>query len=149
MGRRVRFVSDAYQRILWEYENNRLIEPTKVRQMEGLIPAPLEVLAKESFPATARLVDRFVRTGEESIRALAVKGYRDIMVRLAIILKEMEQAENLAALIEELRNVINLENEAIRDVKTRLEDLENSLFNSAKKKKPNKPSKSVPLKKDD
>jgi len=149
LGRRVRFVSDAYQRILWEYENNRLIEPTKVRQMEALIPAPLEVLAKESFPATARLVDRFVRTGEESVRDLAVKGYRDIMVRLAIILKEMEQAENLAALIEELRNVINLENEAIRDVKTRLEDLENSLFNSAKKKKSNKPSKSVPLKKDD
>jgi hypothetical protein len=115
--------------------------------MEALIPAPLEVLAKEAFPATARLVDRFLRTGEESVRSLAAKGYRDIMARLAIILKEMEQAENLAALIEELRNVINLENEAIRDVKARLQNLEDSLFNSAKKKKPNKPSESVPLKK--
>jgi hypothetical protein len=147
MGRRVRFVSEAYQRILWEFENNRLIEPTKVRQMEALIPEPLEVLAKEAFPATARLVDRFMRTNEESVRAEAIKGYRDIMARLATILKEMEQAEDLAALIEQLRNVINLENEAIRDVKSRLQDLENSLFNPSKKKQPNKPSDSVPLKK--
>ncbi len=143
MGRRVRFVSEAYQRILWEYENNRLIEPTKVRQMEALISDPLEVLAKEDFPATARLVDRFLRTSDESLRAEAINGYREISVRLAIILKEMEQAENRDALIEELRNVINLENEAIRDVRTRLNDLEDSLFNSAKKKKPTKPSDSA------
>lgn len=134
LGRRVRFVSEAYQRILWEYENNRLIEPTKVRQMEALIPAPLEVLAKEAFPATARLVDRFLRTNDESVREEAIKGYREILTRLDAILKEMEQAENLAALIEELRNVINLENEAIRDVKKRLEDLESNLFGPGKKK---------------
>lgn len=134
MGRQVRFVSEAYQRILWEYENNRLIEPTKVRQMEALIPSPLEVLAKEDFPATAKLVDRFLRTNDEAIRSQAIKGYRDITDRLTSILKEMEQAESLAALIEDLRNVINLESEAIRDVKTRLEDLENSLFNPKKKK---------------
>ncbi|MFT4841967.1 MAG: hypothetical protein ACJA0V_001748 [Planctomycetota bacterium] len=148
MGRQVRFVSEAYQRILWEYENNRLIEPTKVRQMEALIPSPLEVLAKEDFPATAKLVDRFLRTNDEAVRAEAVKGYRDITDRLTSILKEMEQAESLAALIEDLRNVINLESEAIRDVKTRLEDLENSLFNPKKKKQQSpKPIGSEPPKK--
>tara|TARA_R110002094_G_scaffold3323_3_gene11423 strand:- start:2236 stop:4554 length:2319 start_codon:yes stop_codon:yes gene_type:complete len=146
MGRRVRFVSEAYQRILWEFENNRLIEPTKVRQMEALIPAPLEVLAREAFPETARDVDRFLRTNDEAVRAKAIKGYRDIMARLATILKEMEQAEDLAALIEQLRNVINLESEAIRDVKKRLEDLENNLFNQ-KDDKSTKPSESVPPKK--
>ena len=146
MGRRVRFVSEAYQRILWEFENNRLIEPTKVRQMEALIPAPLEVLAREAFPETARDVDRFLRTNDEAVRAKAIKGYRDIMARLATILKEMEQAEDLAALIEQLRNVINLESEAIRDVKKRLEDLENNLFNQ-KDDKSTKPSEPVPPKK--
>jgi hypothetical protein len=115
--------------------------------MEALISDPLEVLAKEDFPATARLVDRFLRTSDESLRAEGINGYREISARLAIILKEMEQAENLAALIEELRNVINLENEAIRDVRTRLNDLEDSLFNSARKKKPTKPVDTVPPKK--
>lgn len=133
LGRRARFVSEAYQRILWEYENNRLIESNKVRQMEAVITVPLDVLAKEAFPATARLVDRFQRTQDESVRAEAVKGYRDISARLAAILNEMEQAENLAALLEELRNVINLENDAIQDVKRRLKDLEDNLFNPKKK----------------
>ena len=144
LGRRARFVAEAYQRILWEYENNRLIEANKVRQMEAVITVPLEVLAKEAFPATSRLVTRFAQTGEESVRASAVKGYRDIQARLSAILAEMEQAENLAALLEELRNVINLETQAIRDVKRRIKDLEDNLFNRRKKKEPlNKPSESA------
>jgi len=148
LGRRARFVSEAYQRILWEYENNRLIESNKVRQMEAVITVPLNVLAREAFPATARLVDKFMQTGDESVRAEAVAGYRDIQTKLAAILNEMEQAENLAALLEQLRNVINLENDAIRDVKRRIKDLEDDLFNRKKKKDPNdKPSKSAqPLK---
>jgi len=133
LGRRVRFVSEAYQRILWEYENNRLIEANKVRQMEAVITVPLAVLAKEAFPATARLVTQFQETGDESVRASAVEGYRDIMARLAAVLNEMEQAENLAALLEELRNVINLEAEAIRDVRKRIKELEDDLFNRKKK----------------
>jgi len=135
LGRRVRFVGEAYQRILWEYENNRLIESNKVRQIEGVITAPLEQLATEAFPATSRLVERFSRTGDEAVRAEAVEGYRDIERRIAAILKQMEQAETLAALLEELRNVINLEKDAIRDVRQRLEDTERSLFESKKKKK--------------
>ena len=146
LGRRVRFVSEAYQRILWEYENNRLIEANKVRQMEAVITVPLEVLAKEAFPDTARLVDRFQRTQDEAVRAEAVAGYRDISARLAAVLNEMEQAENLAALLEELRNVINLENDAIQDVKKRLKDLEDNLFNR-KEEKNNTPGESDPSKK--
>ena len=128
LGRRVRFISEAYQRILWEYENNRLIESNKVRQMEAVITTPLNVLAKEDFPSTARLVTRFLRAADESVRSSAVEGYRDIKVRLDAILNEMEQAENLAALLEELRNVINLETDAIREVQKRLQELESILF---------------------
>jgi hypothetical protein len=134
LGRRVRFVADAYQRILWEFENNRLIESNKVRQIESVITVPLEVLAREAFPATARLVNQFSRTPKESIRQAAIKGYEDIELRLAAVLKEMEQAENLAALIEELRNVINLETEAIRDVKQRVRNREDSIFKTKKNK---------------
>jgi hypothetical protein len=146
LGRRVRFISEAYQRILWEYENNRLIESNKVRQMEAVIVTPLNVLAKEDFPLTARLVDRFGRTADESVRSSAAEGYRGIKVRLDAILSEMEQAENLAALLEELRNVINLETDAIRDVQKRLKALESSLF-EPKKPKSVKPSESDPSKK--
>lgn len=146
LGRRVRFISEAYQRILWEYENNRLIESNKVRQMEAVITTPLNVLAKEDFPSTARLVTRFLRAADESVRSAAVEGYRDIKVRLDAILNEMEQAENLAALLEELRNVINLETDAIREVQKRLQELESSLF-EPKKKKSVKPSASDPSKK--
>lgn len=144
LGRRARFVAEAYQRILWEYENNRLIEANKVRQMEAVITVPLQVLAKEAFPATARLVNRFLQTGDESVRAQAVSGYRDIQKRLAAILNEMEQAENLAALLEELRNVINLETDAIRDVKRRIKDIEDNLFERRDKDRKDKKDKKDP-----
>jgi hypothetical protein len=133
LGRRVRFVGEAYQRILWELENNRLIEENKVRQIEAVITAPLEQLAKEAFPATARLVNDFVRSSDEAVRKEAVEGYRDISRRLAEIIKAMEQAETLAALLEELRNVINLESDAIQDVKRRIKDREDNLFKKKKK----------------
>ena len=135
LGRRVRFVGEAYQRILWELENNRLIEENKVRQIEAVITAPLEQLAKEAFPATARLVSDFVRSRDEDVRIRAVEGYREISRRLAEIIKAMEQAETLAALLEELRNVINLETDAIADVKRRIKSREDSLFQRKKPKK--------------
>ena len=135
LGRRVRFVGEAYQRILWELENNRLIEDNKVRQIEAVITAPLEQLAKEAFPSTARLVSDFISTNEESVRDSAVEGYQEISRRLAEIIKAMEQAETLAALLEELRNVINLETDAISDVKRRIKDREDSLFQRKKPKK--------------
>ena len=121
--------------IMWELENNRLIEENKVRQIEAVITAQLEQLAKEAFPATARLVSDFVRSRDEDVRTRAVEGYREISRRLAEIIKAMEQAETLAALLEELRNVINLETDAIADVKRRIKNREDSLFQRKKPKK--------------
>jgi len=46
----------------------------------------------------------------------------------------MEEAESLAALLEELRTVIKLENEAIRDVEGRVRQNESEFF------QPKKPS---------
>jgi hypothetical protein len=144
LGRRVAFVGESYQRILWEYENNRLIESNKVRQLEQLIPQPLQALAKESFPSTSRDVDSFGRTGDEAVRTGAVAGYREIERRIAAVLKDMEQAENLAALIEELKNVIKLEDGAIRGVEDRVKGRENDLFTPKKAKdgeQPKEPGK--------
>lgn len=146
LGRRVAFVADIYQRILWEYENNRLIEANKVRQMESLIPQPLTALAKEAFPATSRLVDTFSSTGEEATRASAVTGYEDILRRLRAVLQEMEQAENLAALLEELRVVIKIEDSVIQEVESRKRAEEQSLFGPGKEAGKDTPPKDAPKK---
>lgn len=135
LGRRVAFTGEQYQRILWEYENNRLTESNKVRQLESLIPTPLQLLAKESFPATARLVDAFLTAPLEATRVSAVEGYRDIERRMTAILQQMEDAESLAALIEDLKLVINLEGEAIRDVEKRRKDVEGDIFKPKEKLK--------------
>ncbi|MBL8732603.1 MAG: hypothetical protein JNN13_09575 [Planctomycetes bacterium] len=136
LGRRVAFVADAYQRLLWEYENNRLIEPNQVRQIEGLIPGPLAVLAKDAFPATSRQVAAFADTGDEATRLAAVDGYKDIEARIRAVLKQMEDAERLAALLEELKSVIKLEDGAIRGVKQRVEDREADIFGPRGQKSP-------------
>ncbi len=132
LGRRVAFVGESYQRILWEYENNRLIESNKVRQIETLITAPLADLAKAAFPATSRLVEAFAGAGEQASRTAASDGYAAILRQLQAILAQMEQAENLAALLEELRNVIKIEESAIRDVEKRVKEREQDVFGPGK-----------------
>ncbi|MDO8348807.1 MAG: hypothetical protein Q7T30_01120 [Planctomycetota bacterium] len=146
IGRRVAFVGESYQRILWEYENNRMIEQNKVRQMESLIPVPLAGVAKDAFPATSRLVEAFSETSVEATRAEAVAGYDDIKRRLEAIMKEMEQAENLAALLEELRVVIKIEDSAIQEVESRVRAAEQKAFGDGKDKQKDDPKK-VPEKK--
>jgi hypothetical protein len=132
LGRRVAFVADGYQRILWEYENNRLWEQNQVRQVEGLVTAPLQALAKADFPATARRVDDYARLADEALRAEAAEGYRDIVRRITAVLKQMEEAESLAALLEDLRAVIKLEDEAVRDVQGRVRQNEDDIFRPRK-----------------
>jgi hypothetical protein len=139
LGRRVAFVGENYQRILWEYENNRMIDQNKVRQMEALIPVPLAGVAKEAFPSTSRLVETFSEGSDEATRTEAVAGYDDIKRRLEAIMKEMEQAENLAALLEELRVVIKIEDSAIQEVESRVKAAEQKAFGHGKDKKQDEP----------
>lgn len=141
LGRRVAFVGDLYQRILWEYENNRLQDANKVRQQEALIPQPLAAVAKEAFPATSRLVDEFAGNGDESTRAAAIAGYEGALRRLQAVLKEMEQAESLSALLEDLRVVIKIEDTVIQEVESRKQAEEQSTFGRPKDKTPEQPKK--------
>ncbi len=135
LGRRVVLASDLYQRILLEYENNRIWEPSKVREYEALTAVPLLDLGKNAFPATARDVATYADTGEEELRASAAEACDEILRRLEAILRIMEQVETLAALIEQLRGVIKLEDSAIRDVETRLKAAGESLFQKPSKDK--------------
>lgn len=128
LGRRVAFVAETYGRILLEYENNRLIEPAKVREIENAITVPLAGLGKEDFPRTARQVGEFAAGGDEAVRTAAAGGIDQILARLLAVLQRMEQAETLAALLEDLRGVIKLEDRAILDVETTLKNTLESLF---------------------
>lgn len=128
LGRRSAFVAETYGRILLEYENNRLIEPAKVREIENAITVPLTGLGKDDFPRTARQVADFATGGDEAVRAAAAAGIEQVVARLQAVLQRMEQAETLAALLEDLRGVIKLEDRAILDVETTLKNTLDSLF---------------------
>lgn len=134
LGRRTAFIGESYQRILWEYENNRLIDQNRVRQLESVIPVPLADVGKEAFPASGRRVDAFSGTRKEDLSKEAVDGYADIEKRLLAVLNEMTQAETLAALLEELRAVINIENSVQQDVEKKAKQAENDIFGPDKKK---------------
>jgi hypothetical protein len=134
LGRRVALVGELYQRILWEYENNRLVDPTKVRQMEALIPQPLASAAKENFPTSSRLVEAYSETSNASTKTEAVELYVEILRRLQAVLKEMEQAESLAALLEDLRVVIKMEDSVLQEVEKRKQAEEQDTFGPGKKK---------------
>ena len=122
LGRRTAFVGETYFRILQEFENNRLLERKNVADIEASVTTPLAALAKESFPGTSRQVDEFSNAGSEEVRSSAVAGYEEILRRLDTIIKVMEQAETLAALIEDLKGVIKAEDTAIKEVEKRLRE---------------------------
>ena len=147
LGRRADFVAETYQRLILEYENNRLWEPNNARQKEAQIPTPLRQLAKESFPATARQIEHFGVTAAEPTRAEAVAGCKELLRRIDAILKAMEEAETLAALIEDLRVVIDLEKQAIRQVQQTVQKREEELFRP-KDGESSPPSPTPPDKKD-
>lgn len=134
LGRRAGFVGENYQKVLWEYENNRMWESSKVREVEAVITAPLEALAKGDFPVTSRQVETFSQTGDEAVRTDAIAGYDAICKKLEDVIKNMEQAETLAALLESLRNLINVEDHVINDVEKQLREKANELFRPHDKK---------------
>ncbi len=134
LGRRIAHAADLYQRILWEYENNRIWESSKVREYEALTSSPLADLARTAFPQTAHQIGTFADTGDEGLRSSAADGYAEILRRLDAVITIMEQVETLAALIEQLRGVIKVEDSAIREVENRLKAAGESLFNKPKDK---------------
>lgn len=134
LGRRTAFIGESYQRILWEYENNRLIDQNRIRQMESVIPVPLADVGKDALPASGRRVDAFAVSRKEDLSKEAVDGYADIEKRLLAVLNEMTQAESLALILEGLREVINIQNSVQQDVENKAKQAENDIFGPDKKK---------------
>ena len=135
LARRVGFVGETYQRILWEYENNRLWEQNKIRQAEQVITVPLAEVGGVDLPASGRLVREYRSTGSVEAKDAAVDAYGRILRRLEEVLSQMEQAENLAALLEDLRIVIKIEEAAMQQVEKRVQAAEQDLFGPGKDKK--------------
>lgn len=133
LGRRVSFVGEAYQRILWEFENNRLLEPGRVREIEAVTATPLAELAREPFPSSARQVDDFANAGDETVRTAAIAAYDQILSRLEAIINVMAQAETLAAIIEQVRGVIKTQDQSVLEVEKRIKDAAKSTFGEKKK----------------
>jgi hypothetical protein len=138
LGTRTAFVGETYQRILWEFENNRLIEPDKVRGIEAVITEPLSHLAKDDFPPSSHDVDQFAASGDEELRQKATVSYERIVHAIEIVLKNMEDAETLAALMEELRAVIKMQDGAMHEVETRIRTEIDKSFPGGKPKDPPK-----------
>jgi len=132
LGRRCKFVGETYQRILWEYENNRIWEPSKTREIAALTSIPLASLAKGPFPQTSRQVGEFSDTGNEDLRSEAIDAYKQILARLEAIIKVMEQAETLAALLEQLRGVIKVQDGAIKAVEDQIRKAGANVFGAPK-----------------
>jgi hypothetical protein len=133
LGRRVSFVGEAYQRILWEFENNRLLEPGRVREIEAVTATPLAELAREPFPNSAKQVDDFANAGDEAVRTAALAAYDQILSRLEAIINVMAQAETLAAIIEQVRGVIKTQDQSVLEVEKRIKDAAKSTFGEKKK----------------
>jgi hypothetical protein len=133
LGHRAAFVGEAYQRILWEFENNRLLEPGRVREIEAVTATPLAELAREPFPLTARQVGEFADAADEQVRTAAIAGYDQILVRLDAIITVMAQAETLAAILEQVRVVIKTQDQSVLEVERRIKDAAKSTFGDQKK----------------
>jgi hypothetical protein len=138
LGKRVQGVADRYQAILEELFNNRIFEARPVQQLADAIVAPLARLAGEDFPSSAQLVLDFTGSGSPDARAAAVAAYDSILQRLQAVLAQMQDAENLATLLEGLRQVIKVEEDAIGDVQKQLKQAGQGLFDDKSKPKSDK-----------
>ena len=106
------------------------MEPLKVREIERLVVTPLTDLARAEIPDSARAIATFSTAGTDEARALAVTSLDPIIARLRLVLQAMEDVENLAALVEALKEILLLESGAIRDTERARKAAADSLFGS-------------------
>lgn len=121
LGRRVQAVGDRYRQILREFENNRLFEQAVTRSKDAKIASPLLTLAAEDFPRTAGATSTWSETGGDAPKASIVDGYDRIIAAIQRVLDQMEQTEDIAAVLEALRIVIKTESQA-EDLVEKLRD---------------------------
>lgn len=128
LGRRVEEVARRYGRILAEMRNNRIMEPQRVAAQHSAIPAPLERLAKEDFPASSAVITSFGETGQDDVRQAAVASCDAILAALRRVLAQMQELESLAALLEGLRRIIRVQDAAIEGARARRDAEAEDLF---------------------
>lgn len=128
LGRRAGGVSERYAVIVAEMLNNRLFEPNEIGSLTDKIVTPLARVAAEDFPNCATRTADFATDGDEATRAGAVGLCDSILLVVDQVLAQMQEAETLAALLETLRQVIRLEDEAIRGVEQRVRELGSQIF---------------------
>ena len=105
LGKQVQQASSLIGRILDEYQYNRLLDPAALHQQRQQIEVPLSDLAREGFPASAETVEEFARLGEEDARQLGVAIYDEILARLEAVIRAMSKLEDLAAVLDTLREI--------------------------------------------
>lgn len=116
LGARVKAVGDAYSGILEEMRNNRLFEETVLRRLETGIVAPLRRVAQEEFPLGADQIAAFATGGQEEGRGVALATLEAAARVLRQVLRQMEQLESMAAVLESLREVLRLEENVADDL---------------------------------
>ena len=107
----------------------------QVRNLEAATSTPLALLAKEAFPETSRHVDEYANQGDEKVRTSSVNGYEQILAQLEIIIKAMSDAETLAAIIEQVKGVIKIEDQSVREVEKRILEAGRKAFTKPDKDK--------------
>ena len=105
LGKQVHQASILIGRLLDEYLHNRLLDPGSLHGQRRDIEVPLADLASEAFPTSAETVEEFARLGEEDARSRSVAIYDDILVRLEAVIRAMSKLEDLAAVLDTLREI--------------------------------------------
>ena len=109
LGMRVQGIATRYRQILREMTNNRLFEPQITSRLDAQICSPLLTLALDDFPKTAEQTATFAEAGDQSVRDSAVEGYNAIIAVIRSVLLKMERTEDIAAIVEALKVVIDVE----------------------------------------
>ena len=128
LGKRTQSVAERYQLILDEMANNRLFDDGRIKELELQIVQPLTKLFTDDFPTAAELVAEFGTGGKEDVRSSAVAAYESIIRRIEQVLKHMDELENMAAVIQALREQLKLHDETADRVKQHRRNVGESIF---------------------
>jgi hypothetical protein len=124
LQKQVMHISGAYEQILDEYFNNRVLKPAQILQQRQNIQLPLEKVAKEDFPTSAEEVAEFARSGQEDLRELSVGSYDNIIRVLEAVISNMRQLESVAGILEDIRKVRDAESSIKKATQKKLDDLD-------------------------
>lgn len=139
LGMRVQGIAARYRQILREMLNNRLFEPQLTSRLDAQIVSPLMALASGDFPVSAARTADFATSGDPDLRDQLVASYDNICDVIRQVLAHMERTEDLAALIESLRLILDMQGRVGSLVESALEAQGTGLFDRPPGRDPNRP----------